>query len=131
LHTLFIAHCLVRFDGPTLEYLYEMMERVEDAFEQCFARTDVFYADTWKSLEMIQNNIIHPIHAIVAFINLIYMRSEKFKENEEMKNGVNHIWEHLVAVEEKEEDFRNKELYCMKDSNVFTVEAMLMLKTCS
>jgi hypothetical protein len=46
-----------------------------------------------------------------------------------MKNGVNHIQEHLVAGEEKVEDFRNEELYRVKDSNVFTIKAMLMLKT--
>ena len=56
---------------------------------------------------MIQNNIIHPIQAATAFLNPIYMHSKKFKENEEMKNGINHIQEHLVVGEEKEEDFRN------------------------
>jgi hypothetical protein len=48
-----------------------MMEMVQDVFEQCFARTYVLYADTWKSLEMIQNNITHPIHAATAFLNPI------------------------------------------------------------
>jgi hypothetical protein len=56
------------------------------------------------------------------------MCNEKF-ENKEKNNGVNHIREHLVTGEKKEEDFRNKELYRMKDSNVFTIEAMLILKT--
>jgi hypothetical protein len=46
MHTLFHAHYLVRFDGLTLGYLYEMIEMVEDAFELCFARTDILYADT-------------------------------------------------------------------------------------
>ena len=126
MHTLFQAHCFVRFDGPILGYLYEMMERKQDAFELCFAKTNVLYVDTWKRLK--EFKIISFIHAI---LNPIYMRSEKFKENEEMKNGINHIQEHLVAGEEKEEDFKNEELYHMKDSNVFTVEVILMLKTSS
>jgi hypothetical protein len=131
MHTLFQAHCLVHFDRPTLCYLDEMMERVQDAFEQCFTRINVLCADTWKSLEMIQNNIIHPIHAAIVFLNHIYICSEKFKENEEMKNVINNIREHLVVGKEKKEDFRNKELYRLKDSNVFKTEAMLMLKTSS
>ena len=102
MHTLFQAHCLVRFDGPTLRYLYEMKKSVKDAFEQCFARTNALYVDIWKSLEMIQNNIIHPIYATATFLNPIYMHGEKFKEIEEMKNDVNHIRKHLVAEEEKE-----------------------------
>ena len=108
-----------------------MMERVQDAFEQRFARIDVLYVDTWKSLGRIQNNIIHPINPAGAFLNSIYMRSEKFKENEEMKNDINHIRKHLVAREEKKEDFKNEELYRMKYSSVFTTDAMLMLKTSS
>jgi hypothetical protein len=82
-------------------------------------------------MEKFIKDSIHPIHAATAFLNHIYMHSEKFKENEEMKNGVNHIREHLIARDEKEEDFKNEELYCMKDLNVFTTEAMLMLKTSS
>jgi hypothetical protein len=73
MHTLFQAQCFVHFDGPTLGYLYEMMEMVQDAFEQCIARIDVLYVDTLKSIEMIQNNIIHPIHASTAFLYPIYM----------------------------------------------------------
>jgi hypothetical protein len=44
-----------------------------------------------------------------------------------MKNDVNHIREHLVVGKEKVEDFRNEELYRVKDSDVFTTKAMLML----
>ena len=33
---------------------------------------------------MIQNNIIHLIYTSTAFLNLIYMCSEKIKENEEL-----------------------------------------------
>ena len=71
--------------------------------------------------------IIHPIHAAAAFLNPIYMCSEKFKEIDEMKNGVNHILEHLVAVEETEAFKRQEEQYRMKDSNVFTAKAMQKL----
>ena len=33
MHTLFQAYCFFHFNGLTLGYLYEMMERVQDAFE--------------------------------------------------------------------------------------------------
>jgi hypothetical protein len=129
MHTLVQARCLVYYGGPTLGYLYEMMERVQDAVEQCRDSNDVLYNDIWTILKPVRSDIIHPIHAAAAFLNPIYMCSEKFKENDEMKNGVNHILEHLV-VEEEKENFRNEEqLYRMKDSNLFTAEAMLMLKT--
>jgi hypothetical protein len=129
MHALVQARCLVYHGGPTLGYLYEMMEIVQDAVEQCRDSNAVLYDDIWEILKSVQSDIIHPIHAAAAFLNPIYMCSEKFKENDEMKNGVNHILEHLVAEEEKE-NFRNEEqLYRMKDSNLFTAEAMLMLKT--
>ncbi|XP_059433741.1 uncharacterized protein LOC132166902 [Corylus avellana] len=129
MQTLVQADCLINHDGPTLGYLYEMMERVHDAVEQCRESNAVLYGHIWKILKTSQIAIIRPVHAAAAFLNPIYMCSEKFKENDKMKNGVNHILERLVAVEEKE-DFRNEEqLYRMKHSNVFTDEAMLMLKT--
>jgi hypothetical protein len=106
-----------------------MMERVQDAVEQCRDSNDLLYDDIWEILKSVRSDIIHPIYVPAAFLNPIYMCSEKFKENDEMKNCVNHILEHLV-VEEEKENFRNKEqLYRMKDVNLFTAEAMLMLKT--
>ena len=48
MHTIFQAHCLVHFDSPTLGYLYEMIERVQDAVEQCCESNDILCDSIWK-----------------------------------------------------------------------------------
>jgi hypothetical protein len=129
MHALVQSRCLVCHGGPTIGYLYEIMERVKDAVGQCRDINDELYDDIGTILKQLRSDNIHPIHAAAAFLNPIYMCSEKFEKNEEMKNAVNHILEQFV-VEEEKENFRNEEqLYRMKDANLFTAEAMLMLKT--
>jgi hypothetical protein len=126
---LFQARCLVRCEGPTSGYLYEMMERVQDAFKQCCDNNYVLYDVIWKIVNEVRYDIIRPIHAAAAFLNPIYMCSEKFKENVEMVDGINYMVEHLVAVEEKETFMSQVQLYRMKVSSLFTTQAMIMLKT--
>ena len=75
---LFQALCLVRCDCPTSGYLYEMMKRVQDALKQCCSINSAIYDVIWKLLNKAQSKIIHPIHAAAAFLNPIYMCSEKF-----------------------------------------------------
>jgi hypothetical protein len=123
------ACCLVHCDEPTSGYIYEMMERVEDAVKQCCDINYVVYDVIWKILNEVRYDIIRSIHAAVAFLNPIYMCSEKFKENVEMMDGVNYMVEHLVAVEEKEIFMSQVKLYRMKVSSLFTTQAMIMLKT--
>ncbi|XP_059439605.1 uncharacterized protein LOC132172169 [Corylus avellana] len=129
MQSLFQAYCLVHCDGPTLGYLYEMMESVQDAVKLCCKSNNVLYDVVWKILNEVRSDIIHPIHAAAAFLNPTYMCSEKFKETVEMTNGVNYILERLVAVEEKEAFMNQVQLYRMKVSNLFTAQAMMMLKT--
>jgi hypothetical protein len=92
LPSLLQAYFLVQHDGPTLGYLYEMIERVKDAVKQCCGSNCALYDVMWKLLNEARKEIIHPIHAAAAFLNPIYMCNEKFKENDEMKNGVNIFW---------------------------------------
>jgi hypothetical protein len=126
LQVLYLVHC----DGPTFGYLYEMMEKVEDAVGQRCGSNKVLYQDIWKVLNEVGSDIIHPIHAAAAFLNPIYMCSEKFKkENVEMMDGVYYMVEHLVAVEEKETFMSQIQLYRMKVPHLFTTQAMIMLKT--
>jgi hypothetical protein len=97
MHTLVQARCLAYHSSPALGYLYEMMERVQDVVEQCRDINNVLYDDIQEILKPARSDIIHPIHAAATFLNPIYMCSEKFNENDEMKNDVNHILEHLVV----------------------------------
>ena len=57
------------------------------------------------------------------------MYSEKFKENVELTNSVSFALEHLVDEEEKEAFINQVQLYRMKVSNLFTAQAIIMLKT--
>ena len=57
------------------------------------------------------------------------MYSEKFKENVELANGIRFALEHLVDEEEKEAFINQAQLYHKKDSNLFTDQAITMLKT--
>lgn len=56
------------------------------------------------------------------------MYNEKFKENVELTNGISFALEHLVDEEEKEAFINQVKLYHMKDSNLFTNQAITMLK---
>ncbi|XP_062174923.1 uncharacterized protein LOC133880065 [Alnus glutinosa] len=120
---------LVHCDGPTFGYLYEMMERVQDAIRQCCRSNQVLYEDIWKILNEVRSDIIHPIHAAAAFLNPIYMCSEKFEENNEMIDGVKNIMQILVGSEEEEAFKSQVQFYRIKDSNLFTDQAMMMLKS--
>ncbi|XP_062175353.1 uncharacterized protein LOC133880419 [Alnus glutinosa] len=131
---LFQAICLVQCDGPTSGYLYEMMERLQDAIKQCRDKQccdsyQAFADDICKILDDGQSNIIHEIHVVAAFLNPIYMCSEKFKENVKMMDGVKNIMTLLVAVEEREAFMSQVKLYRTKDSSLFTTQAMMMLET--
>jgi len=119
--------CLVDGDGATSGYLYEMMERVKDTIMQCHDNTLFPYDRIWEIFNERRNDIIHPIHAVSAFLNPAYMCSEKFKENVELTNGINFALEHLVDEEEKEAFINQAQLY--KDSNLFTIQAITMIKT--
>ena len=94
--------CLVDGDGATSGYLYEIMERVKDAIMQCHDNTHFPYDRIWEIFNERRSDIIHPIHAVAAFLNPAYMYSEKFKENVELTNGISFALEHLVDEEEKE-----------------------------
>uniref|UniRef100_A0A7N2R311 HAT C-terminal dimerisation domain-containing protein n=1 Tax=Quercus lobata TaxID=97700 RepID=A0A7N2R311_QUELO len=106
-----------------------MMERVKDAIIQCHDNTLFPYDRIWEIFNERRNDIIHPIHAVAAFLNPAYMCSEKFKENVELTNGINFALEHLVDEEEKEAFINQVQLYRMKVSNLFTAQAIIMLKT--
>ena len=123
------ALCLVDGDGATSGYLYEMMERVKDAIMQCHDNTNFPYDHIWDIFHKRRSDIIHPIHAVAAFLNPAYMYSEKFKENVELANGLKFALKHLVDEEEKEAFINQAQLYHKKDSNLFTDQAITMLKT--
>ena len=123
------ALCLVDGDGATSGYLYEMMERVKDAIMQCHDNTNFPYDHIWDIFHKRRSDIIHPIHAVASFLNPAYMYSEKFKENVELANGLRFALKHLVDEEEKEAFINQAQQYHKKDSNLFTDQAITMLKT--
>jgi hypothetical protein len=120
---------LVHCDGPTFGYLYEMMERVQDEVKECCGSNRVLYDDIWKILNEVRSDIIHPIHAAAAFLNPIYMCREKFEENDEMIDGVKKIGQILVGLKEEDAFMSQVQLYRSKDPNLFTDQAMMILKT--
>jgi hypothetical protein len=120
---------LVHCDGPTFGYLYEMMERVQEEVKECCGSNQVLYDDIWKILNEVRSDIIHPIHAAAAFLNPIYMCREKFEENDEMIDGVKKIGQILVGLKEEDAFMSQVQLYRSKDPNLFTDQAMMILKT--
>jgi len=129
---------LVHCDGPTFGYLYEMMERVHDEVEESCGSNKILYVDILKILKEVRSDIIHPIHAAAALLNPIYMCHEKFEDNDEMigvkkidemMDGVKKIGQILVGLEEEDAFMSQVQLYRSKDPNLFTDQAMMMLKT--
>ncbi|XP_031251330.1 uncharacterized protein LOC116109236 [Pistacia vera] len=93
---------LVDGDGSTASYLYEAMTRAKVAIkERCNSEASK-YERIWELFENRQvNNIIHPIHVATAFLNPSYLFSQNFREDREMKDGINIIHENLLLIEEK------------------------------
>lgn len=77
-----------------------------------------------------KKKIIFPIHAVAAFSDPAYMYSDNFKVNDEMEGGKEFMLQKLVESYEKEAFTREVEQYQMKMPELFTDEAITMLKLC-
>ncbi|KAK6145420.1 hypothetical protein DH2020_022240 [Rehmannia glutinosa] len=121
---------LVDGEGSTSAYLYEAMERAKEAIKQNCHHNQSKYMQIWTLFEVRRsNNIIHPVHAAAAFLNPAYMRSENFREDKEIKEGIAYVLENLVSPDEKSGFLKELQLYRMKPSSLFTSTAISMLKT--
>ncbi|XP_031258003.1 uncharacterized protein LOC116116042 [Pistacia vera] len=121
---------LVDGDGSTAGYLYEAMTRAKVAIkERCNSEASK-YERIWELFENRRvNNIIHPIHAAAAFLNPAYFCSQNFREDREMKDGINFIHENLLLIEEKHPFMREVQLYRSRPATLFTATAKTMLQT--
>ena len=121
---------LVDSDSSTAVYLYEAMEMAKEAIKKQCASNQDKYMQIWELVNWGCNeNIIHPIHAAATFLNPSYSCCEKFKENNEIKDGICFILENLVAIAEREDFMKEVQLYRNKVSSLFTITAKTMLKT--
>ncbi|XP_059663870.1 uncharacterized protein LOC132309596 [Cornus florida] len=91
---------LVDGDGSTTGYLYEAMERAKETIKQP-----------------------------AAFLNPAFMCSEDFRENREMKDGIDFMLGNFIIKEENEDFIRELQFYRMKTTTLFTNTAKTMLKT--
>ncbi|KAF5481130.1 hypothetical protein F2P56_001808 [Juglans regia] len=99
---LFQTQCLVNREDSSIGYLYEMIERVSDGIDKSRNYDCFLYDLIWVRFSDMRKEIIHPIHAAAAFLNPAYMCSDNFKENVEMIDGINYVFENMVESEEKE-----------------------------
>ncbi|XP_031269064.1 uncharacterized protein LOC116127557 [Pistacia vera] len=121
---------LVDSDGSTAGYLYEAMTRAKVAIkERCNSEASK-YGRIWELFENHRvNNIIHPIHAATAFLNPAYFCSQNFREDREMKDGINFIHKNLLLIEEKHPFMREVQLYRSRPAILFIATAKTMLQT--
>ncbi|XP_031273321.1 uncharacterized protein LOC116131786 [Pistacia vera] len=121
---------LVDGDGSTAGYLYEAMMRAKVAIkERCNSEASK-YERIWELFENHRiNNIIHPIHVVAAFLNPSYFFSQNFREDREIKDGINFIHENLLLIEEKHQFMREVQLYCSRPSTLFIATPKMMLQT--
>ncbi|XP_031250301.1 uncharacterized protein LOC116108172 [Pistacia vera] len=121
---------LVDGDGSTAGYLYEAMMMAKVAIkERCNSEASK-YERIWELFKNCRvNNIIHLIHAAAAFLNPSYFFSKNFRENREMKDGINFIHENLLLIEEKHQFMREVQLYRSRPATLFTAIAKTMLQT--
>ncbi|XP_059638798.1 uncharacterized protein LOC132281076 [Cornus florida] len=117
-------------DGSTAGYLYEAMERAKETIKQRCCINQANYMQIWVLFEKRRiENVIHPIHAAAAFLNPTFMCSEDFRENREMKDGIDFMLGNFIIEEEKEDFIRELQFYRMKITTLFTNTAKTMLKT--
>ncbi|KAK6131527.1 hypothetical protein DH2020_034734 [Rehmannia glutinosa] len=121
---------LVDGEGSTSAYLYEAMERAKEAIKQNCHHNQSKYMQIWTLFEVRRsNNIIHPVHAAATFLNPAYMRSENFREDKEIKEGIAYVLENLVSSDEKSGILKELQLYRMKPSSLFTSTAISIMNT--
>ncbi|XP_059635475.1 uncharacterized protein LOC132277655 [Cornus florida] len=121
---------LVDGDGSTAGYLYEVMERAKETIKQRCCINQANYMQIWVVFEKWRiENVIHPIHAAAAFLNPAFMCSEDFRENHEMKDGIDFMLGNFIIEEEKEDFIRELQFYRMKTTTLFTNTTKTMLKT--
>ncbi|XP_031252803.1 uncharacterized protein LOC116110721 [Pistacia vera] len=121
---------LVDGDGSTAGYLYEAIMRAKVANKKRCNNEASKYGRIWELFENCRvNNIIHPIHAAVAFPNPAYFFSQNFGEDGEMKDGINFIHENLLLVEEKHPFMREVQLYRSRPATLFTTTAKTIVQT--
>ncbi|KAK3430934.1 hypothetical protein EUGRSUZ_E02626 [Eucalyptus grandis] len=129
LKPIFQVLCLVDSYDATSGFLYAGVEMAEEAIRQIY-ETDVHkYQRLWAFFKLRKSNIIHPIHAAAAFLNPAYFCSEKFEENNAMKQGIDFILEKLVGGQEKAKFVQDMLLYRRKEPKLFNCTAMTMLQT--
>lgn len=129
LEPIFQVLCLVDSYGATSGFLYAAVGLAEEAIRKIY-ETDVHkYQRLWAFFKLRKSNIIHPIHAAAAFLNPAYFCSEKFKENNAMKQGMDFILEKLVGGAEKAKFVQDMLLYRSKVPKLFNCTAMTMLQT--
>ncbi|XP_056158498.1 uncharacterized protein LOC115662957 [Syzygium oleosum] len=129
LKSIFQVLRLVDSYGATSGFLYAAVKMADEAIKKIYETNVQKYQRLWDIFQLRQSRIIHPIHAAAAFLNPAYMCSEKFIENNAMKQGIYFILEKLVAGEEKEKFLQDMLLYCKKVPELFTCSAMTMLRT--
>ncbi|XP_035544980.1 uncharacterized protein LOC118348134 [Juglans regia] len=127
---MFQTRCLVNREDSSIGYLYEMIERVSDGIDKSRNYDCSLYDFAWEKFSDMRRKIIHLIHAAAAFLNPAYMCSDNFKENVEMIAGMDYVYENMVESEEKEAFTMQIQQYRTKMPNLFTAQAMTMLKTC-
>ncbi|KAI6705781.1 hypothetical protein NL676_008743 [Syzygium grande] len=129
LKSIFQVLRLVDSYGATSGFLYAAVKMADEAIKKIYETNVQKYQRLWDIFQLRQSRIIHPIHAAAAFLNPAYMCSEKFIENNAMKQGIYFILEKLVGGEEKEKFLQDMLLYCKKVPELFTCSARTMLRT--
>ncbi|KAI6705744.1 hypothetical protein NL676_008706 [Syzygium grande] len=129
LKPIFQLLCLVDSYGATSGFLYAAVKMADDAIEQLCETNQFKYGGLLELFREWMDDVIHPIHAAAAFLNPAYMCSEKFIENDKMKQGMNIMLEKLVGGEEKEKFVQEMMLYRNKVPKLFTSMAVTMLVT--
>ncbi|XP_042966692.1 uncharacterized protein LOC122300248 isoform X2 [Carya illinoinensis] len=121
--------CLVNLEDSNIGYLYQMIERLKDGIEKSREQDPFFFDCSWESFTHMRSLIIHPIHAAAAFLDPAYMYTENFEINAEMKVGIDYMFENMIDSDEKEAFTTELQKYRMKLPELFTAQAVTMLKT--
>ncbi|XP_042966687.1 uncharacterized protein LOC122300245 [Carya illinoinensis] len=126
---LFQTRRLVNLEDSNIGYVYQMMEMLKDGIEKSREQDHFMYDCSWKKFSEMQKKIIHPIHAAAAFLDPAYMYMDNFEMNAEMKAGLDYMFENMIDSDEKEAFTMELQKYLMKLPELFTAQAITMLKT--
>ncbi|OMO78517.1 hypothetical protein CCACVL1_14328 [Corchorus capsularis] len=133
LKPLFQALNLVDRYGSNMGYLYEAMNKVEDAIKQhcninpCNKSEQVhlqtilnIIKKCWRECQV--NN--HPMHAAAAFLNPAFLWSKEFVEDSKMEQCLKFLKQLVIEEEEGEAFVKQLKLYRIKTPDLFTDAAV-------